>query len=316
MPVSAASSHAPRSTKSRITNSRLFDTIVSGGISGVVSEVAVFPIDVLALRMKVSLRRNTSMLRMYRSIVQNEGRRALFSGVGIVLLAAVPSKSLFFIGYEGVKGLGEKCGVEKLKPFFNFAAGMCSEVLSSMVYVPEEVIKSRMMLGRITDRHWMVDNSHYKTSLHAAREIFHTEGIRGFYSGYCSCILTDCVNSGFQVLFYEAIRSRVIKYHKEKREGDLRLGEEIGLAAASAVLSTIISNPFDLITCRLMVQDRSGAKYYHGIGDVIKKVYRNEGIFGFYKGLLPRMMYVTPLVAIQYSGYQLIRKSIGLTQSM
>ena len=134
------------------------DTIVSGGISGVVSEVAVFPIDVLALRMKVSLRRNTSMLKMYRSIVQNgwiclgvvslEGRRALFSGVGIVLLAAVPSKSLFFIGY----GLGEKCGVEKLKPFFNFAAGMCSEVLSSMVYVPEEVIKSRMMLGRITDR--------------------------------------------------------------------------------------------------------------------------------------------------------------------
>ena len=81
-----------------------------------------------------------------------EGRRALFSGVGIVLLAAVPSKSLFFIGYEGVKGLGEKCGMDKLKPFFNFAAGMCSEVLSSMVYVPEEVIKSRMMLGRITDR--------------------------------------------------------------------------------------------------------------------------------------------------------------------
>lgn len=138
------------------------DTVVSGGVSGVVSEVAVFPIDVLALRMKVSLRRNTSMLKMYRSIVQNgrngvgivslEGRRALFSGVGIVLLAAVPSKSLFFMGYEGVKGLGERCGVDKLKPVFNFAAGMCSEVLSSMVYVPEEVIKSRMMLGRITDR--------------------------------------------------------------------------------------------------------------------------------------------------------------------
>ena len=87
------------------------------------------------------------------------------------------------------------------------------------------------------------------------------------------------------------------------------------------MLSTLLSNPFDLITCRLMVQDRSGysysiwmilrAKYYNGIGDVIKKVYKNEGIGGFYKGLLPRMMYVTPLVAIQYSGYQLIKKSLG-----
>ncbi len=81
-----------------------------------------------------------------------EGRSALFSGVGIVLLAAIPSKSLFFMGYEGVKSLGDKCKVKKLKPLFNFAAGMCSEVLSSLVYVPEEVIKSRMMLGRITDR--------------------------------------------------------------------------------------------------------------------------------------------------------------------
>ena len=184
--------------------------------------------------------------------------------------------------------------------------------------------------------HWMVDNSHYKTSLHAAREIFHTEGIRGFYSGYCSCILTDCVNSGFQVLFYEAIRSRVIKYHKEKREGDLRVratwrrndlvgrGDWAGSSLSCSFHDNLQSIRFDHVQTdgagsqrvwmRFWMNIR--AKYYHGIGDVIKKVYRNEDIFGFYKGLLPRMMYVTPLVAIQYSGYQLIRKSIGLTQSM
>lgn len=76
----------------------------------------------------------------------------MFSGVGIVLLSAIPSKSLFFIGYESVRGIGDKVGSEKLRPIFNFTAGMCSEILSSLVYVPEEVIKSRMMLGRITDR--------------------------------------------------------------------------------------------------------------------------------------------------------------------
>ena len=68
-----------------------------------------------------------------------------------------------------------------------------------------------------------MDNSHYKTSFHAAREIYRCEGIRGFYNGYCSCILTDCVNSGFQVLFYEAIRRRYIKHRKEAGARELKV---------------------------------------------------------------------------------------------
>lgn len=183
--------------------------------------------------------------------------------------------------------------------------------------------------------HWMVDNSHYKTSLHAAREIFHTEGIRGFYSGYCSCILTDCVNSGFQVLFTKPsvlVSSSTTRRNEKgtcelERHGGVRFSWERRLGWQS--LSCSFHDNLQSIRFDHVQTDGAGsqrvwmrfwmnirAKYYHGIGDVIKKVYRNEGIFGFYKGLLPRMMYVTPLVAIQYSGYQLIRKSIGLTQSM
>lgn len=61
---------------------------------------------------------------------------------------------------------------------------------------------------------------------------------------------------------------------------------------------------------------RGREKYYSGVADVIRKVYRNEGVRGFYKGLMARMMYVTPLVAIQYSCYQLFRKSLGLKDTM
>lgn len=56
------------------------DVMVSGGVSGVISEVCVFPIDVLALRMKVSLARNTSMKSVYKNIVRN-GRVFLFRSI-------------------------------------------------------------------------------------------------------------------------------------------------------------------------------------------------------------------------------------------
>ena len=74
----------------------------------------------------------------------------------------------------------------------------------------------------------MVDNSHYKTSLHAAREIYQMEGIRGFYSGYCSCILTDCVNSGFQVLFYDALRRRYLRHARGRGDARRRGGRGEG----------------------------------------------------------------------------------------
>ena len=45
--------------------------MISGGVSGVISEVCVFPIDVLALRMKVSLARNVSMKQVYTNLVKN-----------------------------------------------------------------------------------------------------------------------------------------------------------------------------------------------------------------------------------------------------
>lgn len=79
----------------------------------------------------------------------------------------------------------------------------------------------------------MVDNSHYKTSLHAAREIYQMEGIRGFYSGYCSCILTDCVNSGFQVLFYDALRRRYLR-HKSREGEEMRVGVAGAVKGSSA----------------------------------------------------------------------------------
>lgn len=64
----------------------------------------------------------------------------------------------------------------------------------------------------------MVDNSRYGNSIQAAKEIYRLEGLRGFYHGYCSCILTDCINSGFQVLFYDAMRRRWLQ--RKRREGE------------------------------------------------------------------------------------------------
>ena len=59
------------------------------------------------------------------------------------------------------------------------------------------------------------------------------DGMGGFYSGYCSCILTDCVNSGFQVLFYDALRRRYLR-HKSREGEEMRVGVAGAVKGSSA----------------------------------------------------------------------------------
>lgn len=56
--------------------------------------------------------------------------------------------------------------------------------------------------------------------------------------------------------------------------------------------STLGNNPFDVVKTQMQ---SSGAKQrYSGTADCFVKVFREEGVAGFYKGVVPRMGRVVP----------------------
>lgn len=46
---------------------------------------------------------------------------------------------------------------------------------------------------------------------------------------------------------------------------------------------------------------------YKDVRDVAKKIYREHGIGGFYKGAIPRMFFVAPGVAISWGTYEIFK---------
>ena len=44
---------------------------------------------------------------------------------------------------------------------------------------------------------------------------------------------------------------------------------------------------------------------YHGMRDVARKIYRNEGIAGFYKGLTPNLLKIFPSSGLFFLSYEL-----------
>ena len=71
--------------------------------------------------------------------------------------------------------------------------------------------------------------------------------------------------------------------------------------------------PMDTIKTRLVTQAssaafKSGAVQYKGIIDCAVRVAREEGISAFYRGLPPRLVSVVPMIGIQFTVYEFMKR--------
>jgi hypothetical protein len=74
----------------------------------------------------------------------------------------------------------------------------------------------------------------------------------------------------------------------------------------SKLITTMLSYPFSTVRTRIQQNQyfdgRSDAKYKN-LGDIARKLLREEGFFGFYKGLLPNLIRAIPTRSVYFYSY-------------
>ena len=199
-----------------------------------------------------------------QSVVKNllvtEGPFALWSGAGAGLIGTVPSSAMYFVSYEWLKDVGERNVPSSAHPIVHLTAGGLSELISSVVYVPFEVVKARMMLGQNPHRATngaISIRTNYRNSLVALSTIAKTEGLRGLYAGYGPCIITDISFRGLQFMLYELGKKKLM----ERRGGVIQESsfEDLTLGAITGAIAAFLTNPFDVLTARVMIRGMDGA---------------------------------------------------------
>ena len=192
--------------------------------------------------------------------ILTEGPLALWSGVGAGLIGTIPSTAIYFVCYESFKAVGERNVPPAAVPLVHMTSGGISELISSVVYVPFEVVKARMMLGK--DPHRATNGAisvrtNYSNSLVALYKIATTEGTQGLYAGYGPCLITDMSFRGLQFMFYELGKKKLI----ESRGGVIAESsiEDLALGAVTGAVAAFVTNPFDVLTVRVMTRGMDGA---------------------------------------------------------
>ena len=174
-------------------------SILLGGVAGSFAEAFVMPALVVRTRMMVqgadsSLIAYRGFFDCVRTMFRDEGIGAFYKGVGLSVAFTPLARGLYMAGVEGShRTLGH--GTATL----DFAAGMNAQLLSSIAYVPRDVVIERCAI----DGQLSTQVGSTASSRAALRTIFSAEGMRGFYRGIVPHALRSTPQGALTLLAYE-----------------------------------------------------------------------------------------------------------------
>ncbi|CAG2206056.1 MFT [Mytilus edulis] len=266
--------------------------MVAGVSGGVVATLVLHPLDLVKIRFQVS--EGTAGGNVVELLSQ--GMMGLYQGVTPNVWGAGLSWGLYFFFYNGVKTWMQDGNTQKsLGPLKNMLAASEAGLLTLFLTNPIWVTKTRMCLQYEGNSPKTNGNTYYKGMLDGLLKIYKYEGIRGLYRGFVPGIF-GISHGALQFMAYEEMKILFNQYLN--RPIDYRLGtaEYLTFAALSKIFAATLTYPYQVVRSRLQDQHRS----YNGVIDVLKQVWRYEGLAGFYKGCGVYMWHVTPNVMIVF----------------
>jgi Mitochondrial carrier protein len=131
-------------------------------------------------------------------------------------------------------------------------AGFMADLCASIIYVPSEVLKTRLQLQGRRNNPFFKSGYNYRGTADATRTIIRQEGWRALFHGYKATIFRDLPFSALQFTFYEQFQ----KWAKQSVGGgqQIGLGYEILTGGAAGGLAGVITCPLDVVKTRLQTQ--------------------------------------------------------------
>lgn len=277
----------------------VIQSLVAGSVSGLMSRIVTAPLDTIKIRLQTTptcyikqtpsfatLSSNSNLRLIIREMLVKEGMRSFWKG-------NTPG-SLMYVVYGATQFSTYSVFNSLLAPRLNLpnelhslVAGMVSGMTSSFVSYPFDTLRTRFVANKDKKLFNLKDS---------CKDIWVHEGVRGFYNGCLTSMVTFTLASGIMFSTYESI-----KVYSENRlnnnnnnnsnsngnsggggsgsdsddDDKTRLNRVLSSSASaiSAVASKIITFPIDTVRRRIQLQDSIHLNKFFGT-DQDLKIYR------------------------------------------
>ncbi|XP_072118802.1 solute carrier family 25 member 32b [Mobula birostris] len=298
----------------RFVNLVKYENLVAGVSGGVVSTLVLHPLDLVKIRFAVSdglqvRPKYSGILHCIKSIWKVDGIQGLYQGVTPNVWGAGLSWGLYFFFYNAIKAYKQDGSSTQLSATQHLISAAEAGAMTLCITNPIWVTKTRLVLQYEA----AVDPSKrvYKGMFHALFKIYQNEGIHGLYKGFVPGLFGTS-HGALQFMAYEELKKEYNNYKNRAASAKLNTLEYITMAAMSKVFAVSATYPYQVIRARLQDQHTQ----YSGAMSAIWRTFRNEGIHGFYKGIVPNVVKVTPACCITFVVYENVSQFLfGLRQS-
>ncbi|KAJ5233108.1 Mitochondrial carrier protein [Penicillium chermesinum] len=292
-------------------------TIVAGGIAGLISRFCIAPLDVVKIRLQLQIHSLSDpashqsvtgpiykgTLSTMREIVRQEGIKGLWKGNIPAEMMYVCYGAVQFTAYRSSTQILAHLGPYRFpQPIESFVSGAVAGGFATATTYPLDLLRTRFA-AQGPDRV-------YQSLSSSIIEIARNEGTVGFFRG-CSAAVAQIVP--YMGLFFSAYEGfRPVMAHLDS----LPFGT--GDAAAGILASVIAKTgvfPLDLVRKRLQVQGPTRTRYVHrnipeykGVIRSLKLIMRTQGVRGLYRGLTVSLLKAAPASAVTMWTYEHVLK--------
>jgi len=225
----------------------------------------------------------------------------LYRGFGVSVLGAAPVNGLYFGGFEVAKRLLEqRLPGEQRKDLRAMTAGFAAECTAATLWVPWEVVRQRMQLsgrGSFTE---------------VAAEIVAQSGYRGLYVGTKEYMMMWGLYSPLMLVLYERGMTHFASRRRELGvAGPPSAAASFAVGCASGFVAALVTSPIDLVKTRMQCWAPESPYQYEGMSHGLREVIKTEGMWGLFRGAVPRAFTMSLSVGVLMTSYHTL-KSQGL----
>ncbi|KAF2213250.1 hypothetical protein CERZMDRAFT_39927 [Cercospora zeae-maydis SCOH1-5] len=228
--------------------------MLAGGLGGCLGDMLMHSLDTVKTRQQGDPHmppKYTSMGNTYWTILKQEGvGRGLYGGVTPAFVGSFVGTVIFFGCYESSKRTMIDLGVTPSVAYF--ASGWCADLAASPLYVPTEVLKTRLQLQGKYNNPYFTSGYNYRSTMHAFKTIYRVEGWRELFSGYKATLLRDLPFSALQFTFYEQEQKWAKAWVGPGKEIGLPL--EILTGASAGGMAGVLTCPMDVVKTRIQTE--------------------------------------------------------------